>query len=660
MMEDNENDRNEEEKEPQATSSDPEERKLARRLRIKRRLEAIRKTNLQEGDEEEEIATKTLLQDQLRKSYELLDKATVETMEYITNVRVANESREINRRESDDVQRKHVLEYLQNEASIAEQHFNIINEKWLSVFDYKDPLLINDEFMNQKEKCDQLIKLKDAVVTKLKLEVTKAEDKFATDQKRQVQDIHTLTERIENQLALMRKAYEQELKIIEEVMMVERKILIDTNDNRWEELHKQRDLEEQLNCEKKFEQLDEFDQICTNLRIEHQEKYREVNIMLGNNIEELQRELEKIKCVALINGEKLDYNYQLLQKRETENILIKSQQKRRINKLQDGINSQKAKIKEYTQTTNQQTEKLSTEIYKLRDSVLDIETKADTFCKVNDTKYNQVWDFNKKRASKLLQQILNIDKVLYEQQLGLNWNHPPNALMEKTELPSYRSALQVITEIPKPDDNEKPTETESTVERIEDKVTLGETMAHRRILRMILNLIADKSGFLIEEKLKDILQPYAEDENALLKIDCVFMVKISVPQDALVGDMLSVVHQPNEVIDVIVSALTVSVNDNVSTSPELKDDIEQPDVSRRSTIVYSSELDKLKSSKLRESTSKSCYRKHPLLISSIYILRALREFFTKFYVVKRFNHNHDRTSISKKEHYNPLLMTKKM
>lgn len=40
---DEENDENVEEREPQVTSSDPNERKLARKLRIERRLEAIRK-----------------------------------------------------------------------------------------------------------------------------------------------------------------------------------------------------------------------------------------------------------------------------------------------------------------------------------------------------------------------------------------------------------------------------------------------------------------------------------------------------------------------------------------------------------------------------------------------------------------------------------------
>ncbi|KAF5270689.1 hypothetical protein FQA39_LY01427 [Lamprigera yunnana] len=322
--------------------------------------------------------------------------------------------------------------------------------------------------------------------------------------------------------------------------------------------------------------------------------------MLGNNIEELQRELEKIKCVAFDKWRKVGLQLPVAAKTGDRNILIKSQQKRRIY-LQTGINSQRSKSKSSTQTTNQQTEKLSTEIYKLRDSVLDIETKADTFCKVNDTKYNQVWDFNKKRASKLLQQILNIDKVLYEQQLGLNWNHPPNALMEKTELPSYRSALQALG-----------------IKQKEDVQILLEYFlpyTYCPICKNASPTTADKSEIELET------YDFSSSSN-------------NTTPEVQISDMLSVVHQPNEVIDVIVSALTVSVNDNVSTSPELKDDIEQPDVSRRSTIVYSSELDKLKSSKLRESTSKSCYRKHPLLISSIYILRALREFFTKFYVVK--------------------------
>lgn len=55
---------------------------------------------------------------------------------------------------------------------------------------------------------------------------------------------------------------------------------------------------------------------------------------------------------------------------------------------------------------------------------------------------------------------------------------------------------------------------------------LAETPAHKRLLRSILNAISDKSGFLIEERLKDILKPYMDYEKTLIRVDSVFSVSI--------------------------------------------------------------------------------------------------------------------------------------
>lgn len=103
-----------------------------------------------------------------------------------------------------------------------------------------------------------------------------------------------------------------------------------------------------------------------------QEYYRETKIKIENDIEELQQELEKIKALALLNSEKLDYNYQILKKREDENIIIKSQQKRRMNKLQDVINDLRAQISNYETTTSHQIKKFSDNIKKLHKSIVDV------------------------------------------------------------------------------------------------------------------------------------------------------------------------------------------------------------------------------------------------------------------------------------------------
>lgn len=151
------------------------------------------------------------------------------------------------------------------------------------------------------------------------------------------------------------------------------------HNKKWEELYKKREQEEESNSENRFEQLEKFQNEMDKLRWNFHEKYREYKIKLENDAENMQLELENIKALALLNSEKLDYNYQILKKREDENIIIKSQQKRRINKLQDIINGLRKKIRDYEKNSRELMEKLTRQIHKLHSDIMKIEAKADHF-----------------------------------------------------------------------------------------------------------------------------------------------------------------------------------------------------------------------------------------------------------------------------------------
>lgn len=431
--------------EPQITSNDPNERRLARKLRIERRLESIKKQNMPEDEDQQSIKEqKDIVFQQVQKSADLLEKLMLEGEEYITNVRIANDSREVDRRESEGVLKEKIIEQLDNEAIAAKDMFDEISAKWSGIQKYNDPLQIHEDIANQKEKCDVLIKQKDDLIKMLKDELKAAEIKYSDDQRKQLQDINTLTSRIEKQITLMRKAYQNELEIIENVILNDRQSIIDACDKKWEELYKKRDNEEESNMKKKFNQIELFDQQLTEARKHFQEYYRATKIQLENNVDELEKELERLKALTLLNTEKMDYNYQILKKREDENIIIKSQQKRKINKLQDMINAQRNKTKEYEQTTDVQIKKLEMNIKKLQNYILDVETKADHFAELNDKKFDQIWKMNENEAKNNLKQILAIDKVLFEQLLGKDWIEPKVELLNKSDLNSYKKALKTL------------------------------------------------------------------------------------------------------------------------------------------------------------------------------------------------------------------------
>ncbi|KAJ8953586.1 hypothetical protein NQ318_003008 [Aromia moschata] len=529
---------------PQVTSNDPNERKLARRLRIERRWEVIRRQGLSEELSKEEESNQ--IQMQVQKSAELLEKFIIEGDEYVTNVRVANDGREV------------------------------IAEKWTEIQNYNDPLQINEEIASQKEKCDLVIKQKDEIIAMLKDEIKKAEKKFTKDQTKQIEDIDTLAHRIEKQITFMRSAYQKEFELIEEVVLLERQQLIDATNKRWEELYRKRDEQEADNSDKKFNLLKEFYRSMYERRVAFQEKYRRTKIKLENDVETLQRELERIKALAMLNSEKYDYNYQILKKREDENIIVKSQQKRRINKLQDTINGLRRRIADYESSTNGEIKKVRERIKKLHRNILEVEAKADHFAKINDDKFHQVWQMNKKRCEAILKQILDSDRVLYEQQLGISWDPPAYRIDNKLPFPQgYKegkgdSATSMASA--KGRKNE-----ETQYEMVKSTLTsekLDANPIYKRLVRQVLQHVSDKSGFLTETKLKSILRPYEDERKTLIRLDNAFERDVKRPTTIRAPDG----PQPYEGLKLLTpeqkesrTNICADILNNIDTDPGLLD-----------------------------------------------------------------------------------------
>lgn len=61
---------------------------------------------------------------------------------------------------------------------------------------------------------------------------------------------------------------------------------------------------------------------------------------------------------------------------------------------------------------------------------------------------------------------------------------------------------------------------------MEPKDTAAEQMQMKRLLKHILQKIADNTGFLIEKRLFDILKPYTKQDTTLIALDNVFNVII--------------------------------------------------------------------------------------------------------------------------------------
>lgn len=270
---------------PQVTSTNSAERKLARQLRISRRNDAARRAT-QDGDHLPDVMSdKTELEIQVERSAEELERLLLEGRELVTNVRVASDTREVNRRQEETESRKKRLERLEEEENTTKAMFEEVNEKWELMAQHNDPMDLKADIDAQKERCNELLEQKNAVIRDLMTELEAADLRFVKDQERQLEEVSLLVQRIENQVKIMQEAYRRELELIEEAICNERKDLLESCNKQWETLYKQRDKEELNNLKLRFQEQEDQDEEVKRVRMEHQEKYRQTKIKLESDIQ---------------------------------------------------------------------------------------------------------------------------------------------------------------------------------------------------------------------------------------------------------------------------------------------------------------------------------------------------------------------------------------
>jgi len=116
-------------------------------------------------------------------------------------VRLANDARELQRRDKEQEIRKALLKKLEEDDEECMKKYKEINEKWSGIVASKDPLDIHAEMEAQNARCMEIIARKDAIIAELQLELENADLKFLDDQKILNEDINLLIDRMDNQVS---------------------------------------------------------------------------------------------------------------------------------------------------------------------------------------------------------------------------------------------------------------------------------------------------------------------------------------------------------------------------------------------------------------------------------------------------------------------------
>ncbi|KAL3890634.1 hypothetical protein ACJMK2_002915 [Sinanodonta woodiana] len=526
----------EEEVGPSVDSEDPEERIAARRTRIHKRIEAAKRAALGEdpNDKKEVKEELSKSRQQIEKSRLRLTKLKQDGFELVTNIRVAGDAREAFRRNEEEEAKRIRKERLDQEGKSGSERFAEITKKWESALQKEIPQQLHEMLMQQKAACDAMLYEKNKLINDFQQELKQKDDQYVKDLKKQAEDINLMISRQEEQIKNLTKADKEEIIAIERAFVAERNELLELHRKKWEEKMQHRRDKEVDNMKNREKRVDEYEQQLQHLRIQDAEEYNMVKIRLETDVQILEQQLQQMRATYQLNQEKLEYNFQVLKKRDEENMITKSQQKRKITRLQDTLNGLRIKLAKQEKQYKDENQQLTEDYKRITEQFRDLQRKSRHFMQADANKFHDVWLMNEEECKELVHTIMDSDRIIFEHQLGLQWTPPDLSFMENEgpllsgEEKSGVTAAQVVQEVLSHTvgshhigDPEKSDVDSIPADRKPKKSTILSKISAQTI-KGILELLCDESGFLVESKLNKLLAPLEKDERSLMKLDAIF------------------------------------------------------------------------------------------------------------------------------------------
>nr|BAB63129.1 hypothetical protein [Macaca fascicularis] len=508
---------------PSVHSDNPQERIQARRLRIAARLEARRREALGEyldgKKESEEDQSKSYKQKE--ESRLKLAKLLLCGTELVTNIQVAIDIREIHRRVEEEEIKRQRIEKLENEVKTSQDKFDEITSKWEEGKQKRIPQELWEMLNTQQLHCAGLLEDKNKLISELQQELKTKDDQYVKDLKKQSDDICLLLERMEEQVKNVMKTFREELYNIEKAFEVERQELLASNKKKWEralQAHNAKELEYLTNRMKKVEDCEKQ---LNRQRIWDCEEYNTIKIKLEQDVQILEQQLQQRKAIYQLNQEKLEYNLQVLKKRDEESTVIKSQQKRKINRLHDILNNLRSKYAKQIKQFQEENQSLTLDYKRLVLQFKELQKAMRHFALIDDEKFREIWLMNEEEAKDLIARAFDVDRIIHTHHLGLPWTAPDFWFLKNVGPISQqpqKSATQIVEEMLMHTEEE---EAEEAASEPESYLDLPKQISEKTT-KKILMLLCDESGFLIESKLLSLLLPLEQNECYLLRLDAIF------------------------------------------------------------------------------------------------------------------------------------------
>ena len=414
-------------------------------------------------------------------------------------------------------------ERLEAEEVAGTERFEEIINKWSDGRDKSVPQELQSLIVQQKKRCLDMIDEKEKLVRELQQELMAQDSQYVKSLKRHTSDIDLILERMEAQAKMLLKVHQEELVEIEKAYVRERRELVESQKIEWEKIVKERSEKEKTFLENRDKRIDKQEANIQDLRVQNAEAFNHIKIKLETDIQSLEQQIQQMKATFQLNAEKLEYNFQVLKKRDEENTVTISQQKRRITRLQDTLNKLQEKINKQDKASKSDIQLLVDDFRKHTEQYRELQKKVNHFQATDSKRFRDIWKMNEGKARELASEVLGADEIIHRQQLGLDYTSPPTIesplnkvlpvkLADKDVSKAILYASQVVSEA-------------AALITSETMVTSFDVCLHHypiTVIKQVLELLCSECEFLMEDKLLRLLAPLEQEEQMMLKLDSIF------------------------------------------------------------------------------------------------------------------------------------------
>jgi len=412
--------------------------------------------------------------------------------ELVSNVYVAAQAREFERRKEAQEKKQGRIQKLQDEADQSLEKFEAIRRRWISSQSREIPQDLRDALNDQVKACDNLLSGKNVLLDDLNRELKGSEDEYVKTLKKQYDDLEIVSQRMEEQYKTMDQAYREEIKQIVKALDNQ----FDARIFDWERKAKELSEKEENFLENRLKLREEQQALIDELRMRDAEDVHATKIKLETDVQVLEQQLESMRASYQLNQEKLEYNFKILKKRDDENTITNSQQKRRLTRLQDTLNNLRAKLTKQEKMYIEEAQSLKEDYRRLLQQYADFQKKKDHFEEADGRKFLQVWKMNQEEVGELVNRIESADQIITEQQLGLKYE-PTRVVTEEETKSEKRSAMDFARSVMSESD-------------------FSDSAADK-----VFRVLCEECAFLVEEKLTVLLKPLEESERRLILLDAI-------------------------------------------------------------------------------------------------------------------------------------------